>query len=89
VTDSGAGIAAEHLPHVFERFYRADKARTREGVARGSGLGLSICKAIVEAHRGTIQVKSKPGQGATFVVTLPLASASRDGHQPLATVHSG
>lgn len=69
VADRGPGIAAEDLPHVFERFYRADKARTRsEG---RSGLGLAICKAIVEAHRGRIEVASKPGEGATFSVWLP------------------
>lgn len=69
VADRGPGIAAEDLPHVFERFYRADKARTRsEG---HSGLGLAICKAIVEAHRGRIEVASKPGEGAEFSVWLP------------------
>ncbi len=73
VTDSGPGIPLEHVPHIFERFYRADRARGREGVRGGSGLGLAICKSIVEAHGGTIHVKSPPGRGATFTVTLPLA----------------
>ncbi len=69
VADRGPGIAADDLPHVFERFYRADKARTRsEG---RSGLGLAICKAIVDAHRGRIEVASKPGEGAEFSVWLP------------------
>ncbi len=69
VADRGPGIAAEDLPHVFERFYRADKARTRsEG---RSGLGLAICKAIVDAHRGRIDVASRPGEGAEFSVWLP------------------
>lgn len=72
IRDNGAGISAEHLPHVFERFYRADKARTREGVG-GTGLGLSICQAIIDAHSGAIEVKSTPGEGTVFTITLPLA----------------
>ena len=69
VADNGPGIAAEHLPHVFERFYRADKARSwSEG---RSGLGLAICKAIVDAHGGTIEATSTEGAGAKFVVRLP------------------
>lgn len=70
VHDTGQGIAAEDLPHLFERFYRADKARTRsDGHA---GLGLAICKAIVDAHGGTIAVTSQPGVGSTFAVRLPV-----------------
>lgn len=70
VTDSGPGIAPEDLPHVFERFYRADTSRARsEGRC---GLGLAICKAAVEAHGGRITVSSQPGLGATFVVRLPV-----------------
>jgi signal transduction histidine kinase len=68
VSDTGAGIAPEHLPHVFERFYKVDTARAAEGGA--SGLGLSITKAIVERHGGTIRVTSQPGQ-TTFIVRLP------------------
>ena len=69
VRDTGAGIAPEHLPHIFDRFYRADKARSRaEG---GVGLGLSICRWIAEAHGGSISAESAPGQGATFTVRLP------------------
>src|SRR5207248_11073131 len=60
VADEGPGIPAEHLPHVFDRFYKADAAR--EGVSGGSGLGLSIVKAIVERHGGTISVSSEPGR---------------------------
>lgn len=72
VRDTGAGIAPEHLPHVFDRFYRADPARSRaEG---GVGLGLSICRWIADAHGGTIQVESAPGRGSTFTVRLPQAS---------------
>ncbi len=68
VYNTGKGIAAEDLPRVFERFFRADKARTG---AANSGLGLAICKAIVEAHGGSIEVTSKLTQGSTFTVRLP------------------
>ncbi|MBI3877027.1 MAG: HAMP domain-containing protein [Verrucomicrobia bacterium] len=69
IADTGAGILAEDLPHVFERFYRADKSRTRaEGHA---GLGLAIVKAILDAHGGGITVASEPGKGSTFTVRLP------------------
>lgn len=69
VRDTGSGIASEHLPHLFDRFYRVDKGRSRaEG---GTGLGLSICRWIAEAHGGSISVESTLGQGATFTVWLP------------------
>jgi heavy metal sensor kinase len=71
VEDTGQGIAAEDLPHIFDRFYRADKARTR--ISGGAGLGLSIVKWIVEAHNGQIEVVSALGEGATFLIRLPLA----------------
>ena len=71
VIDTGGGIAAEHLPHLFERFYRVDKARSR--AHGGSGLGLSIVKALVEAHDGSVSVTSAVGHGSTFTVRLPMA----------------
>ncbi|MGN6554737.1 MAG: sensor histidine kinase [Verrucomicrobiota bacterium] len=71
VADSGPGIAPEHLPHVFQRFYRADPARTS---SQGrSGLGLAISKAMVEAHGGSIEVASEEGKGTVFTVRLPRA----------------
>lgn len=69
VRDTGPGIAPADLPFIFDRFYRADKARTAEGGE--SGLGLAIAKAIVEAHGGALTVQSAPGQGATFIIQLP------------------
>ncbi len=71
VSDTGAGIDPADLPHIFERFYRGDKSRARERSAHGNGLGLSICKSIVEAHHGLIQAQSRPGQGTTITVYLP------------------
>jgi len=68
VTDSGVGIAPEHLPHVFDRFYKVDAARTNG--ASGSGLGLSIAKAVVDAHQGVIHVTSVPGR-TVFTIELP------------------
>ena len=73
VRDNGPGIPPEDLPHVFDRFYRVDRSRSRDEGAAGSGLGLSICQAIVEAHQGQIAVDSTPGKGTTFTITLPLA----------------
>jgi two-component system phosphate regulon sensor histidine kinase PhoR len=69
VRDQGSGIGAEHLPRLFERFYRVDKGRSRR--LGGTGLGLSIVKHIVQAHGGTVAVESTPGVGSTFRVLLP------------------
>jgi two-component system sensor histidine kinase BaeS len=69
VVDNGTGIAPEHLPHLFDRFYRAEHSRSR--TTGGSGLGLAITKHLVEAHQGTISVTSKPGRGSTFTIHLP------------------
>jgi len=71
VADTGIGIAPGDLPHIFDRFWRADSARTRTGERPGAGLGLAICKWIAEAHGGRIDVVSRPGRGTTFIVTLP------------------
>jgi heavy metal sensor kinase len=74
VKDSGIGITAEDVRHVFDRFWRADKVRSRG--AGGAGLGLSIARWIVERHQGTIEVQSEPGRGSTFTVRLPKAHVS-------------
>jgi two-component system OmpR family sensor kinase len=77
VADSGIGIAPEDLPHVFDRFFRADKARARaEG---GTGLGLAIARWCAETHGGRIDVRSRPGEGSVFTVWLPLVLADDDG----------
>ncbi len=69
VRDFGEGIPSEHLPRLFERFYRVDKARSRE--ASGTGLGLAIVKHVVRAHGGSIKAESELNHGATFYFTLP------------------
>lgn len=76
VRDSGIGIPAEHLPHIFSRFYRIDKARNRED--GGTGLGLAIVKWIVEVHDGKIRVTSNPDQGSIFTVYLPTQGPQKD-----------
>jgi signal transduction histidine kinase len=73
VADTGEGIPADMLPHIFDRFYRGDPARSQQDGE--SGLGLAIAKSIVEAHGGTIAAASAPGQCTTFTVTLPRAGA--------------
>lgn len=76
VADTGSGIPAEDLPHIFERFRRGDKSRQR--AIRGSGLGLAICRSVVVNHGGSITVESKPGVGSAFVVRLPGITAKDD-----------
>ena len=76
VEDTGMGIDREVQPRIFERFYRADKARSRKAAQAGYGLGLSICQSIVRALDGEIMVASEPGVGSTFTVRLPLAFQS-------------
>ncbi len=77
VRDNGIGIAAEHMPHVGKRFYRADKARSREG--GGTGLGLSIARSIVIAHNGEFSLSSVPEQGTSVTLTFPLATGEVSG----------
>jgi two-component system phosphate regulon sensor histidine kinase PhoR len=74
VRDTGAGIPGEALPYVFQRFYRIDGSRSREG--GGAGLGLSIVKSICAAHGARVEVESAPGRGSTFRVRQPLAAGS-------------
>jgi signal transduction histidine kinase len=77
VSDNGPGIAEDHINHIFDRFYRADPARSREKdeesmSASGSGLGLSIVAGIAQVHGGQVRVQSQPNLGSTFEVELPL-----------------
>jgi two-component system phosphate regulon sensor histidine kinase PhoR len=71
VQDFGPGISSEHIPRLFERFYRVDKARSRE--SGGTGLGLAIAKHIVFAHHGSIRAESELNHGSRFIFTLPAA----------------
>jgi signal transduction histidine kinase len=75
VSDTGIGIAAEHIPHLGERFYRVDKSRSRE--AGGTGLGLSIARSIVVAHGGALTLTSISEQGTTVTLKFPLARGTR------------
>jgi two-component system phosphate regulon sensor histidine kinase PhoR len=74
VSDTGSGMPSEDLPRIFERFYRVDKARSRE--VGGTGLGLSIVKHVVERMDGSIRVESRLGKGSTFTIVLPPSSDS-------------
>ncbi len=72
IKDEGVGIASEDLPYIFDRFYKADKARVR-GVDKGTGLGLAIVKNIVEAHGGSVTAASVLGEGTEFTILLPIS----------------
>ncbi len=82
VTDTGIGIAAAHLGHVFDRFYKVDSSRKHDEGGRSGGLGLSICRAIIERHRGTIAVSSTHGAGTTMTIRLPSAPPPQTAHAP-------
>jgi two-component system, OmpR family, heavy metal sensor histidine kinase CusS len=69
VRDTGCGIDSEHLPHVFDRFYRADRARSH--YSQGAGLGLAIVKSIMNLHHGTVTIQSEPGKGTTVTLRFP------------------
>jgi signal transduction histidine kinase len=79
VTDTGVGIAPEHLPRIFDRFYRVDTGRARS--RGGIGLGLAISQAIVHAHHGSLTATSEPGKGSTFTLTLPIDDGRRAGEE--------
>jgi signal transduction histidine kinase len=76
ISDTGIGISAEHLPFIFDRFYRVDRARSRaEG---GTGLGLSIASSIAKMHGGNIEIESQVGKGSSFRIILPLLDAQME-----------
>ena len=77
ITDTGPGIPEEDQPHVFDRFYRVDRARSKK--SGGSGLGLAIAREIVTAHDGRVELKSKPGHGSTFSIILPVVPPAKPG----------
>jgi signal transduction histidine kinase len=77
VEDTGVGIPGDHLPHIFDRFYRVPASSAERSVERGLGLGLSFVSWIVKEHRGHINVKSTPGRGTTFTVRLPKGEVTR------------
>jgi signal transduction histidine kinase len=80
VSDTGAGIPSRDLPRIFERFYRVDRARSRE--TGGTGLGLSIARHVAEQHGGRIEATSELGRGSVFLLALPLAETPSDGDRP-------
>ncbi len=88
VRDTGCGIRAADLPHIFERFFRGDKSRQRLAQTTGTGLGLSICQAIVAAHGGQILVESEEGVGTTMTVRLPATLQANAAGPPRETRNS-
>jgi signal transduction histidine kinase len=70
VSDTGIGIEEDQIPYIFDRFYKAGGVR---GAGDGFGLGLSIARSVIEAHKGAIDVESQPGKGSTFIVSLPIS----------------
>jgi signal transduction histidine kinase len=87
VADAGEGIASENLAHVFERFYREDRSRSRE--TGGAGLGLAICKSIVESAEGVITIESTPGSGTTVIAQFPLVQIETASSVSAGAVNSG
>ena len=79
VTDNGPGIRRDELKHIFEKFYRGEEAKRR--VIKGLGLGLYYVKQIVEAHQGTITIRSAPGNGTTFNILIPVTYGSTTGRR--------
>jgi signal transduction histidine kinase len=86
VIDRGVGLTPEQASHVFDKFYRVDSGLTR--ATEGTGLGLALSRGVIEAHRGTMNVDSRPGEGSTFTFTLPLTSISTDGEIGKRGVHA-
>jgi two-component system phosphate regulon sensor histidine kinase PhoR len=76
VADTGVGISPEHLPRLFERFYRVDTARSRDD--GGTGIGLAIARSVVEAHGGHLEARSELGKGSVFTFDLPVAAAAKN-----------
>jgi len=89
VEDNGVGIPPEHLPYLFDRFYRVESGTAESGEGAGTGLGLAIAKALVEAHGGRIWVKSTPGKGTTFFFTLPILVVHDEESEGLGTQKAG